>query len=193
MDLSTQLGFFTLQYAKLRMLSFYYDCVAYFLNRDSFQLVELDTDSLYMALAGDIFEELVCDERRDEYLLERSKWFPRSHPEQAVAYDKREPGLFKEEFRGSRMVCLAAKTYAIDGEHGVKFSCKGANKRSVSNPVETMSNVIKTKESSTVVNRGIKRRNGETITYAQKRRAFAFEYFKRKVCNDGVSTLPLDI
>ena len=50
MDNPIQIGFFILQYAKLRMLEFYYDCLLKYLRPQSFELTETDTDSLYMAI-----------------------------------------------------------------------------------------------------------------------------------------------
>ena len=47
-DIPKQLGFFVLQYAKLRMLEFYYDCLDYYMNRDDYELCQMDTDSIYL-------------------------------------------------------------------------------------------------------------------------------------------------
>ena len=193
LNLPTQLGYFILQYAKLRMLEFYYDCIDKFVDRSKFQLLEMDTDSLYLAFAGKSFEDLIPKEKRVEFETERHTWFPRTQPLHAARFDKRTPGLFKEEYRGTKMVCLSAKTYCIEGEMGIKFSSKGANKRSVSDPMQIMRNVLETGIPESTVNRGIKRKGDEMVTYTQKRRCFGYEYFKRKVHRDGVSTDPLDL
>ena len=50
MDNPIQIGFFILQYAKLRMLEFFYDCISKYFIEDSFELTETDTDSIYMAI-----------------------------------------------------------------------------------------------------------------------------------------------
>jgi hypothetical protein len=42
-DLPIQLGYFVYQYAKLRMLSFYYDIIDRFVDRSDFCLLEMDT------------------------------------------------------------------------------------------------------------------------------------------------------
>ena len=42
-DLPLQLGYFVYQYAKLKMLSFYYDVVDRFVDRRHFSLLEMDT------------------------------------------------------------------------------------------------------------------------------------------------------
>ena len=49
-DIPKQLGFLVLQYAKLRMLEFYYDCLDYYMNRDDYELCQMDTDSIYFAI-----------------------------------------------------------------------------------------------------------------------------------------------
>ena len=43
-------------------------------------------------------------------------------------YEKRTPGLFKEEFRGHKMIALCSKWYIAMGST-VKTSAKGVNKR----------------------------------------------------------------
>lgn len=50
LKLPIHIGFFVYQYAKLRMLEFYYDCQDKFLDRSDFEYVEMDTDSAYAAL-----------------------------------------------------------------------------------------------------------------------------------------------
>ena len=50
MDNPIQIGFFILQYAKLRMLKFFYDCISEYFIENSLELTETDTDSIYMAI-----------------------------------------------------------------------------------------------------------------------------------------------
>ena len=44
-------GFFILQYAKLRILELYYNFFAKYCDINKFEELEMDTDSLYLALA----------------------------------------------------------------------------------------------------------------------------------------------
>ena len=44
-------GFFKLQYAKLRMLELHYNYFERFCDVNKFEELELDTDSLYLALS----------------------------------------------------------------------------------------------------------------------------------------------
>lgn len=42
-DLPVQIGFFVYQYAKLRMLNFYFDVVDRFVSREDYNMLEMDT------------------------------------------------------------------------------------------------------------------------------------------------------
>ena len=44
-------GFFILRYAKLRMLEFYYNFFKKFCDNDKYEELQMDTDSLYLALS----------------------------------------------------------------------------------------------------------------------------------------------
>ena len=43
------------------------------------------TDSLYMALAGERFEEVVRPEQWEEFQAEKHKWFPRTQTPESAA------------------------------------------------------------------------------------------------------------
>ena len=62
-----QLGFFVLQYAKLRMLEFYYNCVDKYLDRKDFQYCSMDTDSAYFSMSDNSFESLVSPYELSHY------------------------------------------------------------------------------------------------------------------------------
>ena len=95
-----QIGFFDYQYAKLRMLQFYFDFLDKYLDRSDFQYCEMDTDSAYIAIAGPSVDSLVKPELRAEFQKDKFNWFPRTDTPENKAYDKRTPGLFKEEWSG---------------------------------------------------------------------------------------------
>lgn len=71
LDLPIQIGYFVLQYAKLRMLEFYYDCVDKFCNREDSQLMAMDTDSLYMPLSADCLTDIIKPDM--QFLFEKEK------------------------------------------------------------------------------------------------------------------------
>ena len=60
-------GFFILQYAKLRMLELYYNFSTKFSDVNKFQELEMDTDSLYLALAEKEVEDCIRPEMRAEW------------------------------------------------------------------------------------------------------------------------------
>ena len=88
----------------------------------------MDTDSAYIAITGESVESLVKPELRHEYEQDKANWFPRTDTPELKAFDKRMPGLFKEEWSGDGIIGLCSKTYYCFGTSD-KFSCKGVNKR----------------------------------------------------------------
>ena len=57
-------GFFILQYAKLRMLELYYN-FRKFCDFNSLKEMEMDTDSLYLAVANDSLEDCIKPDMRE--------------------------------------------------------------------------------------------------------------------------------
>ena len=132
------LGFFILQYAKLRMFELYYNFLDKFCDVNKFEELEKDTDSLYLALAEEDLDERILRCKRAEWSEKRSKdcrdnfradaknnFFPRTCCSKHKNHGKREPGLFKEQFR-----CMCSKTYCCYDSKSQKFklSSKGLNK-----------------------------------------------------------------
>ena len=54
-----QIGIAVYQLAKLRMLEFYYDFLDRYVDRRDFELIQMDTDSNYMAISGDKLEDII--------------------------------------------------------------------------------------------------------------------------------------
>ena len=110
-------GSVILQYAKLRMLELYYNFFTKFCDVNKFEELEMDTDSLYLALAEKELEDCIRPEMRAEWQRLRSNdcadnftadavanFFPRTCCVKHKQHDKREPGLSKEEFRCTEML-----------------------------------------------------------------------------------------
>ena len=74
--LPVHVGFFVLQYAKMRMLQLYYDFINRYLERPLFQYCEMYTDSAYLAFPGESVDVLVTPEVREHYFRHRSEWLP---------------------------------------------------------------------------------------------------------------------
>ena len=140
------LGFFILQYAKIRMLElyniFFHKCCDF----NSFEEMEMDTDPLYLAVAHDSLQDCVKLDMREVWNNIRmndcsitfaadssNNFFPRTCCSKHIKHDKREPGIFKEEFCCSEMICLCSKTYCCFDQSidKFKFSSKGLNKRTL--------------------------------------------------------------
>ena len=66
-------GFFILQYVKRRMLELYYKFFKKFCDIDKYEELEMDTDSLYLALSKEILEDVILPEKRGEWDKSRSK------------------------------------------------------------------------------------------------------------------------
>ena len=139
-------GFFILQYAKLRLLEPYNNFFERFCDVNKFEELEMDTDSLYLALSEKELHNCNRGESKFERELLRTEdckddftanattnFFPRSCCAKHKKHDKREPGLFKEEFRCTQMLCLCSKIYCCcdSNSNKYKFSSKGLNKRTL--------------------------------------------------------------
>ena len=66
-------GFFILQYAKLRKLELYYNFLKNFCDADKYEELEMDTDSLYLAFSEENLEDVILPEKRAEWDQLRSK------------------------------------------------------------------------------------------------------------------------
>ena len=106
------------------MLVLYYNFFMKFYEVTTFEELEMDTDSLYLAIAEKKLEYCIKHEMGAEWQRLRSNDCVDTFTADAVAdffsrtccvkhkqYDKREPGLFKEEFRCTEMLCLCSETY----------------------------------------------------------------------------------
>ena len=214
--LPVHVGFFVLQYAKMRMLQFYYDFIIRYVERPLFEYCEMDTDSAYLALAGESVDDLVTPELREHYFRHRSEWLPSEccddHRNDYVrcrlanrpwvgdeacckarrAFDKRTPGLFKVEWSGAGFVGLCSKTYYCFGATD-KYSTKGLNKRHNTIDKDAFLAVLTNRRSGGGSNHGFRVHKSIVMTYVQTRDALTFFYAKRVVHEDGVTTGPVDV
>ena len=207
--------------AKLRLLSFYYDFLLVYFRPGSFQLCEMDTDSLYFALTapslgqaatpekraelGRVWNEWLvgeaCDVHHDRYIdtkLSGQAWklgkdsCPACLDTQTRL--KRRPGLFKIEWRGNGIIALCSKTYYCFGEDkGDKSATKGLDKRQNQLSKDRFLNVLRTGTSGGGTNTTFRTDGVSVYTYKQQRNSLSYFYIKRKVLDDGVSTVPLSV
>ena len=185
----------------------------------------MDTDSAYMALSGPL-EDLVKSEKRREFYESYGDWFPRPYCDEhrkdfidtklamyesgdgedwkpseccraIKLYDRRTPGLFKEEFEGKGMVALNSKTYCCWGDNDDdtpdKISCKGLSKKSNSLRVSDYKRALFDKTSVSGINKGFVVKNNSIYTYSSRRIGLTHFYVKRRLHDDGISTSCLNI
>ena len=107
------------------MLEFYYDFLDEYLNRRDFELIQMDTNSIYMAISGNSINEIVKPELREEYHNGgKGKFLSTSKDHD------RTPGLFKQEFQKTTIIDQIIECYcAEDDKSSAKFSCKGVSKK----------------------------------------------------------------
>ena len=66
-NLPLQVGLSVYFLAKLKMLEFVYNCIKKYILEDCFEFIQMDTDSLYLALSSNFLEELVKSELRENF------------------------------------------------------------------------------------------------------------------------------
>ena len=205
-------GFFILQYAKLRMLELYYNFFERFCDVNKFEELEMDTDSLYLALSEKELYDCIREESKAEWDLLRTgdckddftanattNFFSRTCCTKHVKHDKREPGLFKEEFRCTEMLCLCSETYCCydSNSNKYKFSSKGLNKRTLEDcgdgPMPKYRKVLDEFINVTSTNRGFRTVHHSVGTYEQTKKGLSYFYPKRIVDADGIHTRPLSL
>ena len=185
-------------------------------------MVNMDTDSSYVALSGPLLDVIRPDRIREflnvygqwyvqpycpqhardfaDAVLHRRVWRGEACCEEYRRWDSRTPGKFKVEFEGDVICALNAKTYLCqalaereDQPPKTKLSSKGLSKRTNSLQLRDYKSVLFTRQPKTGVNTGFVRKNNRTYTYRQIRTGLTYFYSKRKVLADGVSTTHLNI
>ena len=205
-------GFLILQYAKQRKLELYYNFFDKFCDVQKFEELEMDTDSLYLALAHENLYECIKPERRRIWNEMRSNdctdgfhaksasiFFPRTCCDKHVKHDKREPGLFKEEFRCTEIICLCSKTYCCYNSvtNKTKFSSKGLSKsvleENSDGPLQKYRRVLDDAVNIASTNTEFRTMHHQILFYEQTKKGLSFFYPKRIVDGDGIHTTPLMI
>ena len=186
-DRPFQVGIVVYQLAKLRMLQFYYEFLDFYLDRRDFELIQMDTDSMYFALSREKLEDAIRPGYETQFEEDKKRW---------LAWNKwsnREPGLFKLEKEGTHAIALCSKCYHIkDQATGqAKVSSKGVNKRQNDMRAERFERAL-AGDRDVVTNRGFRMRDGAMYTYEQRKLGLSAYYDKRWVLPDGVHTEPLE-
>ena len=119
-------GCFILQYAKPRMLELYNNFFERFCDVNKFEELEMDNDSLYLALSERELYDCIREESKAEWGLLKTEdfkhdftanattnVFPRTCCTKDIKQGKQEPGLFKEEFVVRKCCFCAAKPIVV--------------------------------------------------------------------------------
>ena len=186
-DRPFQVGIVVYQLAKLRMLQFYYEFLDFYLDRRDFELIQMDTDSMYFALSRERLEDAIRPGYETQFEEEKKRW---------LAWNKwsnREPGLFKLEKEAASGIALCSKCYHMEDQATgkAKVSSKGVNKRQNEMRRERFERAL-AGERDVVVNRGFRMRDGSMYTYEQRKLGLSAYYDKRWVLPDGIHTEPLE-
>ena len=186
-DRPFQVGIVVYQLAKLRMLQFYYEFLDFYLDRRDFELIQMDTDSMYFALSRERLEDAIRPGYETQFEEEKKRW---------LAWNKwsnREPGLFKLEKEATSGIALCSKCYHMEDQATgkAKVSSKGVNKRQNEMRRERFERAL-AGERDVVVNRGFRMRDGSMYTYEQRKLGLSAYYDKRWVLPDGIHTEPLE-
>ena len=180
-------GIVVYQLAKLRMLQFYYDFLDYYLDRRDYQLIQMNTDSVYLALSCNTLEEAVKPELREQFEKEKKNW---------LSWDKwssREPGLFKLESEGTRAIALCSKCYFVEDELSgkAKMSSKGMSEAQNELLWQRYERALDG-YTDMATNRGFRMHKGAIYTYEQRKLGLSAYYDKRWVLPDGIHTEPIE-
>ena len=186
-DRPFQVGIVVYQLAKLRTLQFYYEFLDFYLDRRDFELIQMDTDSMYFALSRERFEDAIRPGYETQFEEEKKRW---------LAWDKwsnREPGLFKLEKEATSGIALCSKCCHMEDQATgkAKVSSKGVNKRQNEMRRERFERAL-AGDRDVVVNRGFRMRDGSMYTYEQRKLGLSAYYDKRWVLPDGIHTEPLE-
>jgi len=190
-ELPCQLGIAIYGVAKRRMLELYYDFLLRFVDTNDFQLLQMDTDSLYMAISGSSLDAVIKTSMRAQYELEKTKWFPDDSSPESFAFSKRTPGLFKEEWSGIAFCALTSKMYCgVTEDQHTKLSAKGIQKSNTLTIADYLA-CITGSEQHVVTNQGFRAMpEGSLRSYVQRKKGLSGVYLKRRVTANGMDTDP---
>ena len=145
------------------------------------------------------WDSLRSEDCTDNFIANATdKFFPRTCCNTHKKHDKREAGLYNEEFRCAEMLCLCSKTNCCYDKqtNKYKFSSKGLNERTKEDSGDggPMSKYLKVLEESvnvTSTNRGFWTIQHAVAAYEQSRKTLS--YFYPKMEEDGIHTNPLHL
>ena len=128
-----------------------------------------------------------------------TNFFPRTCCRKHMKHDKRELGLFKEEFRCTEMLRLCSKTYCCydSMSNKYKLGSNGLIERTLEDcgdgPMAKYRKVLDEFINVTSTNRGFRTVHHSMATYEQTKKGLSHFYPRRIVDADGIHTRPLSL
>ena len=216
LDLPIQLGLMVYCESKLHMLKFFYLFLKKFIPKQHFELLESDTDSIYISMSKTKLEDCVpthlkrefhremcnwmpvetCENHKELYIDTKAKdlkWEVRSCCKQQFLYQLRTPGLFKLEYDCANAVCLSAKTHLFSDGDRKKQVSKGVSLKTNNYSLDDYFTVLSENSTKSALNKGFMQRNHKTFTYSLHKRGLTPFYCKRIVLEDGIHSTALKI
>ena len=193
------------------MLELYYYFFHEFCENDKYEEMEMDTDSLYLALAEtnlydcisedkkEVWEFLRSEDCDDDFAADSCCSFSTHMLRKAQETRQERTGSFQGGVPVTEMLCLCSKTYCCYDAKSNKytFSSKGLNKRTFEDsgdgPMAKYQEVLTEQENVTSTNRGFRAKDRSIATYEQTKKGLSYFYPKRIVEQDGIHKLPLNI
>ena len=194
------------------MLDIYYNFFKKFCDTDKYDEFEMDNDFLCLALSEEKLENGNLPKKRAEWVHIRSKdctdnfsanasdsFFHRTCYNAHEKLDRRDPGLFEEQFRCAEMLCLSSKTYCCYDwkRNKYNFKSKGHNKRTLEDcwdgPMSKYSEVLQETVNVTSTNRGFRTIQHNVATYEQTKKGLSYFFPKTTVEEDGIHTKALHL
>ena len=173
--------------------------------------LEMDTDSLYLALFEKDLYDCIRPSMKQEWsslrrgdctdefsVISTTSFFPRTCCAMHKKHDRRESGLFKEEFHCSDFICLCSKTYCCydSQSNKIKFSSEGFNKRTLEDcgdsPMSKYRKVLEEVDNVTSPNRGFRSIQRSVTTYEQTKKGLSYFCPTKNVQQVGIHTRPLN-
>jgi len=148
----------------------------------------MDTDSNYLAISGEWLEDIVRPEPKQEFEVEKNQWLPWDK------WSSRTPGLFKIEFKGSRMIALCLKCHYANDSQGCekkKFSTKGLSKTQNKLTWQRFEEALEDSK-DIATNRDFRMQDRQMVMYEQQKVGLSAYYDKRWVLPDGIHTEPIE-
>ena len=193
------------------MLDLYYNFFQRFCDVNKIGELEMNAESLYLALSEKKLCDCIREESKHEWELLKTEdctddftanatpnFFPRTCCTQHKKHDKREPGLFKEEPRCTEKMCLCSKTFFCydSNSNNNKFSSRCSNKKTLEDcgdgPMAKYRKVLDELVNVTSTNGGFRTVHHSVATYEQTKKGLSYFYPNVIVDVDGIHTRPLN-